>query len=101
MNFKFIKWLHKWLKKRNERAYLSAYHNTTKCPHCKKWSHEKYLDDQNDVIKPKSWGYMLKCGNCGKKSRWNTVSFPFPAPCKKGGFPLNIKEIEKREERNE
>lgn len=97
MMIKVLKWLHNWVQSKNQKEFLHRYYNTTKCPNCKKWSHEKFLDDQEDKIKLKEWGYVMKCGNCGNKSRWNTVAFPFPAICKKGGMPYSDKEIKNNE----
>lgn len=78
--------IYKYLQGVNYKKYLEKYYNTTMCPNCNKWSHEKFLDGQEDRIKPKKWGYVLRCGNCNKKSRWNTVAAPVAIPCGKKGI---------------
>jgi hypothetical protein len=84
-----LKKLHRFLKNLNEKNYLKRYHTTLKCDKCKKWSHEKYLDNQNDRMTEKSWGFKLKCGNCGKTTRWNTQAAPVPLKCGKKGRLTN------------
>ena len=79
-----------WSRKKYREFYVDLYKSDSKCVNCKQWNSIVNIDYDNFSLET-SFGYMTRCGCCGKTSFWNCDASMLPVHCDAKGNPIQDK----------
>lgn len=60
-----------------------------RCPNCKEWFAISGINHKHEYLGDIENGCSVRCGQCGYKSHWNLVAFPFPVRVDEDGLFIN------------